>query len=130
MPQDQSLWWELTHDPHANSLAYYQVDYQSLMIVKKIWVPLKQTTFPKYITRVAFVYFGIREQKQILIIGNCFIIFSKYSPIKIETFLHAFEPIVQALWLRYLQNMHSERINRFFRFRKTLTSHFIFYVRE
>ena len=33
-------------------------------------------------------------------------------------------------WLRYLQNMHSERINRFFRCRKTLTFHFIFYVRE
>ena len=43
--------------------------------------------------------------------------------------MHAFESIVEALMtlgLRDLQDMHSERINRFFRCRKTLTSHFIF----
>ena len=59
----------------------------------------------------------------------CFKIF----PIKIQTLLHALEPIIEALlplWLRYIRNMHSERINRFFRCRKTLTSHFIFYIRE
>ena len=41
----------------------------------------------------------------------CFKIF----PINICTLLHAFEPIVEVflpLWLRYLQIMHSERINQ------------------
>ena len=55
--------------------------------------------------------------------------FFKIFPIKIYTLLHAFEPIVRALlplWLRYLQNIHSERINLFFKCRKTLTSYFIF----
>ena len=50
---------------------------------------------------------------------------------KIYTLLHAFERIVEALlplWLR--QNMHSEHINRIFRCRKTLTTDFIFYIRE
>ena len=59
--------------------------------------------------------------------------FFKIFPIKIYTLLHTFEPIVEALLplcLRYLQNMYSERINCFFRYRKTLISHFIFYVRE
>ena len=38
----------------------------------------------------------IREQKQILIIENRFIIFQNIPPIKIETHLHAFAPIVEA----------------------------------
>ena len=44
--------------------------------------------------------------------------FFKIFPIKIYNLLNAFEPIVEALfplWFRYLQNIHSERINRFFR---------------
>ena len=52
---------------------------------------------------------------------------------KIYTLLYALEPIVEALLslsLRYLLNMLSKRFNRFFRRQKTLSSHFIFYVRE
>ena len=74
-------------------------------------------------------YFGVREQKLTKIVLLLFKIF----PIKFYTLLHGFESIVEALlplWLRYRQNMHSERINRFFRNLKTLTSHFILYVRE
>ena len=44
--------------------------------------------------------------------------------------MHVFEPIVEALlplWLTFLQNMLSERINRFFRCRKTVTSPFFTY---
>ena len=40
-----------------------------------------------------FLYFGIREHKQILIIENRFIVFQNIP----LTLLHAFEPIVEAL---------------------------------
>ena len=47
------------------------------------------------------LYFGIKKQKQMLIIENRFMVF-KIFPIKICGLLHAFEPIVEALlplWL-------------------------------
>ena len=43
------------------------------------------------------LYIGIREQKQILIIENRFIVFQNIIPIKISRILHAFELIVEAL---------------------------------
>ena len=73
------------------------------------------------------LYFGIREQKQILIIA---LLFFKIFSIKINTHLLAFEPIVEALLplrLKYAQNMHYEHINCFFKYRKTLTSHFFMF---
>ena len=49
--------------------------------------------------------FGIREQKQILIIENCFIVSQNIPHYDLYTLLHAFEPIavpLLPLWLRYL----------------------------
>ena len=43
------------------------------------------------------LYFGIREQKQILIIENRFIVFQYIPHLDPMALLHAFEPIVEAL---------------------------------
>ena len=66
------------------------------------------------------LYFGIREQKQILIIENRFIVFQNMT-VKIYTLLHEFEPIVEALlslWLieffERLTNFVGSNANKFF----------------
>ena len=50
-------------------------------------------------TEGCHLYFGIREQKQILIIENRFIVWQNIPHLDLYTFacLHAFEPMVEAL---------------------------------
>ena len=67
------------------------------------------------------------ENKNKYLSSKIDLLFFKIFSIKINKLLHAFEPIVEAilpLWLTYLEDMHSARINSFFRCPKTLTSHF------
>ena len=62
----------------------------------KLHIDLYISRRRKQLYEDCLLYFGIREQKQILIIENC-LLFFKIFPIKIYTLLHAFEPIVEAL---------------------------------
>lgn len=81
------------------------------------------------IIRGLLSYFEIREQKWIMIIENHFIVLQNISNGDLYNTLLALETMVEVLlplWLRYLQNMHSEWSNHFFRYRRKLTSQFVF----
>ena len=84
-------------------------------------------------TSVAFYISELQNKNKYYSSKIALLFFKIFPPLRSYTLLHSFEPILEALlplcW-RYHQNMHSERIDPFFRRRKTLTSHFIFYIRK